>query len=326
MQRSLTVPLSTTNAHCRLHRLVDGSSVDAVPRIAALGMFDGLHLGHQLILEKVRQLRAEYSPEARTALISFYPHPLKVLNAKWSGLQPSILTLHQKLKLLSESGIDELWLLHFTEELAGMSAECFIEEVLLRRLGVRRLLLGADAKFGAGQRGTVELASRLMSSRGAECISIDLLQAGSRRIGSSRIREQLAVGDLKGAAELLGRPYAIEGRVVKGDGRGAQLGFRTANLAIGRQAWPPFAVYASLSHLAGRTYESISSIGTRPTFGKLVPCAETHLLSYSGPAFYGRRLEVELVERIRGERRFAGVSELISQIKLDVAEARKILG
>lgn len=273
--------------------------LEPAERAVAVGTFDGVHRGHRAVVEAVA------ATGLRSTVVTFDPHPRLVL-----GYEVELLTsLERRIELIAEAGPDELLLVEFTLELSRREPEEFVAEIL-GAIGTRVVVTGEDFRFGAGRRGDVDLLRRL----GLDVRPVPLLPA----VSSSRIRALVREGDLPGAAELLGRPFELEGLVVAGDQRGGTLGFPTANLALEPHALvPAFGIYAgeALGHRAA------ASIGVNPHYGGSERRIEAFLLDFEGD-LYGRRVRLELWERLRGERAFGSEEELIAQIGRDVEAAR----
>ncbi len=279
----------------------DAAELAPSPRAVTLGTFDGVHLGHQRVLAATR----EAEPDLRSTVVTFAPHPRAVLGNKVELLT----TLARRLELLAEQGIEETLVVEFTPELAATGPEAFAEE-LLRPISTRRVVAGADFRFGHRRSGDLDLLERL----GFGVTPIELV-AG---VSSSVIRELLRSGDLAGAARMLGRPPEIEGTVVSGDARGGTLGFPTANLLPDPDLLvPAYGIYAG----AASGYRAAVSIGTNPHYGGSERRVEAFLLDFEGD-LYGQRLVVELWQRLRDERAFESETELVEQIARDVEATR----
>jgi riboflavin kinase/FMN adenylyltransferase len=271
------------------------------PRAVALGTFDGVHLGHQRVLEAATASRDELVP----TVVTFWPHPRIVLGND-VGL---LTTLERRLELLAETGVEETLVVEFTSELAGMAPEAFAAE-MLTPIGARLVVAGADFRFGRGRSGDLRVLERL----GLEVQRIELLEG----VSSTAIRELLRDGQIEAAAKLLGRPPDVEGTVVSGDARGGTLGYPTANLRLEPHLLTPaFGIYVGWA--AG--HRAAVSIGTNPHYGGHERRVEVFLLDFEGD-LYGRRLVVQLWRRLRDERAFADEAELVAQIGRDVEEAR----
>lgn len=287
-------------------------------------MFDGVHRGHREVVERLRA-RAGDGP---AVVVTFDEHPRAVL----AGQGPPLLTgLDHRVLLLGRAGVDGVVVLPF-REVASWSAREFVERVLVEALGAAWVLVGADHRFGRGREGDLALLQALGAELGFQAEEVELeLEDGV--ISSTAIREALAAGDLARAEALLGRPVACLGRVVPGDQRGRTLGFPTANLALPAGViLPARGVYVAQARVtdprtgaAEPTLPAVLNVGRRPTFGDDDPdLCEVHLLE-GGRDLYGEHLEVELLQRLRGEQRFSGPQALREQIARDVAAARELL-
>jgi riboflavin kinase/FMN adenylyltransferase len=305
-----------------------GVSPPRRPNVVALGVFDGVHLGHQALLREL----LSWAREARGAagVVTFARHPGGVLE----GHVPDFLTtLEHRLVLFERAGLDFTWVLDFTPELSRLTAEQFAADYLVGGLGARGLLLGADSRFGHDCLGPASPGLTALSRRmGLEIRAVPPVKCpDGQPISSTRIREAIYEGRLRDAAALLGRRVSVLGRVVPGAARGRRLGYATANLDVGREVRPPFGVYATLAELEGHSLRSITNVGYRPTVAP--PCAagekpdlliETHLLDFQGD-LYGKTLEIHFVAKLRDERRFPDVQSLAEQIAKDEGEARALL-
>jgi riboflavin kinase/FMN adenylyltransferase len=278
----------------------DGDRLEAVPRVVALGTFDGVHLGHRRVVE------AALAAGPEPTVVTFDPHPRTALGNRVELLS----TLERRLELLGELGVETTMVVEFTLEVARLEPEEFAHHVL-RPMGTEVVVAGEDFRFGRGRSGDLELLKRL----GFETVPVAILEG----VSSSRIRELVAEGDVEDAAKLLGRPVEVEGVVVAGDARGGTLGFPTANLAIRPELLVPRnGIYAG----AAGEHRAAVSIGTNPHYGGRERRVEAHLLDFEGD-LYGRRLVVELWRRLRDEAAFGSEEDLIGQIALDVEATRR---
>ncbi len=286
----------------------------------ALGVFDGLHRGHQAVIELVVSLAKEY--DALATVVTFDPAPATVLAPTKA---PRLLaTIGQRLEGLAALGVDQVRVLTFTKELASESAENFIDRVLVYELAARCVVVGEDFHFGHDRKGTVEMLQTVGSQKGFDVVVAPLFGEGERW-SSSSVRRALEGGDLASAAGVLGRRFSLRGIVEHGDERGAALGFPTANLTLpSNQALPAEGVYAGAARVDDEWWPAAISIGTRPQFyndGELL--VEVHVVGYEGN-LYGRPLDVVFVERLRDQEIFANVDELNAQIGRDVVKTRQI--
>jgi riboflavin kinase/FMN adenylyltransferase len=253
---------------------------------------------------------------------TFHPHPVKVLASASAPLMLN--TLEQRLELIAECGIDAAVVEPFDLKFAHLKAEEWFEKILMKNLNAFGIVAGYDFTFGTHRSGTSETLERLCREHGLVCRILEARMVGDTLISSSRIRDFVRKGSMDLAGELLGRPYFIDGQVVAGAGRGAQLGIRTANLKTENELIPAGGVYATWTRIGKRKYRSVTNIGMNPTFGGTTQTIETHLLRFRGN-LYGKKLRLQFVERLRAERSFSGPSELLQQIKKDIEKAEKIL-
>jgi len=288
--------------------------------VASIGVFDGVHLGHREIL--ARNVARARELAARPTVVTFRDHPKQLL----LGRAPRTLTsLGHRLELFRRAGIEHTLVLGFDERLRAMPAADFAREVLAQGLGARRLVLGFDSKFGNSRSGTPDELARL--GYAVEVVAQVLVRG--RAVSSTAIREAVELGDLEAAQAMLGRPFAVYGEVVHGDGLGARLGFPTANVDPLHELLPPNGVYACWARRQGHEGDgalpAVVNIGLRPTLdtGSSLR-VEAHLLDFTGN-LYGEVLELEFVLPLRAERRFGGLDELCAQIARDIAVARGIL-
>ena len=292
------------------------------PTVVTVGNFDGVHRGHQALL---RRVAAEAAARGLPAgAVTFDRHPVAVLRP---GAAPKLLTtLRGRVRLLGEAGMDFVLVLPFTAELSRVPAERFATEVLLDGVGARAVVVGANFRFGHRAAGDAGLLAELGRERGVDVVALDLQADGGEAVSSTRIRTALAAGDVATAWRLLGRPHAVEGRVVHGDRRGRLLGMPTANLAVpGHLALPANGVYAGHFVLAGSgaAWPAATSVGTNPQFRTALR-VEAHLLDFDGD-LYGRRAGVGFEHRLRDEATFGSVDELVAQMREDVRLAGRLL-
>jgi len=285
----------------------------------ALGNFDGVHRGHQALVAEVVA-----APVGPSVVLTFDPHPARVLNP---GTAPtSLMTLEQKAEVLGGLGVDRLAVLAFTTRLAQTSAADFARQVLRDALGAARVVVGEGFHFGRDREGDVAALAGFGAALGFDVRSVQPVFDGGAPISSSRIRDLLAAGDVRRAADLLGRRFFVDGPVVHGAGRGRNLGIPTANVAARNETLPSQGVYACWFR-PGRDAArrpAVANLGRRPTFGEGPPALEAHLLDFDAD-LYGQEARVEFVEKLRGERTFPSASALVGQVRLDVEAARAVL-
>ena len=285
--------------------------------VATIGNFDGVHLGHQAVLKDlVKQAKAAGLPPT---LVLFEPMPQEYFAA---GQPPARLTrFAEKWPLLEAAGVGRVLCLRFGPKLAEMAPEAFIEEVLVKGLGVRHLAVGDDFRFGRERRGDFALLQQTGVGQGFEVRHAPTLTLEGGRVSSTRIRELLAAGEMAAAARLLGRPFSLSGRVMHGERLGRKLGFPTANLALKRRVAPVSGIFAARVLGAGpRPLPAAAYIGTRPAAGGTKLVLEAHLPGFEGE-LYGRRITVEFLQRLREDRHFDSLDALSAQMREDTAAA-----
>jgi riboflavin kinase/FMN adenylyltransferase len=302
------------------HSLGEVADPPAAGRVVAIGVFDGVHRGHQEILR--RAAGAARLAGASVAAVTFFPHPDAVLHSR--SAPPMLTPLRRKEELLEDLGMDELVVVPFDKAFSLLTPESFCSAVLSDHLGARAVFVGDNFRFGHGGAGTPAELREYGRSHGFEVVAVALALEGEEVISSTRIRELLKVGKVAEAARLLGRPHRIEGTVIRGFGRGKGLEAPTANLApTPEMALPRLGIYVTRSTVEGsESYGSVTSVGTNPTFdsdGRIR--IETLLLDYSG-TLYDSRLAVDFLERIRGQQTFPDADSLAAQIRHDAEEAR----
>jgi len=291
--------------------------------VITIGNFDGVHIGHQALFHEVVE-KADAIGGTAIAM-TFEPHPLRVL--KKNGNPPLITLYEQKAELIASSGIDVLICIPFTSEFANISADAFIRDILVKKIGVTAIVTGKDYTFGKNREGNLHFLKRLGSELGLEVIVSDWIQTGTcpDRISSTRIRELVTGGEMETARKLLGRHYQVRGTVVTGRNRGAKLlGFPTANIHLQDEICPKSGVYAITVDCLGKTFQGVANIGYSPTFSDNLFTVEVHILDFHND-IYGKRIRVNFVKRIRDEKKFSGFEALSQQIRTDIEDARNIL-
>ena len=291
----------------------------ARPTVLTLGVFDGLHLGHQLIMKTVVE-RARTAGAVPT-VITFEPHPRAVLHPE--SAPPLLQTFDQKIDAMGVLGVEQTIVIHFDRAFSQICAEDFLRDVVVDRLQAKEVYLGRGFFFGHNREGNIDLLRRVSEQLGFIADEVPEVRLHGKRIGSTRIRELLLEGRVNLARRMLGRPYGVEGPVVRGAARGNQLGFPTANIHPHNRVIPRRGVYVTATLIEGQWRRSVTNIGTRPTFGdNLGPSVETHVLNWSGD-LYGDVVRVRFLHRLRDEKKFGSVDELKAQIARDVARAEK---
>ena len=291
--------------------------------VATIGNFDGVHLGHQAVFRHLLEKGRAFGVPA--TVITFEPQPQEFFSLDTA---PARLTrMREKLQAFRNSGIERVLLLEFGRRLADMSAQAFVQRLLVEGLAVRYLFVGDDFRFGKGRVGNIDLLRESGRRHGFEVENMTTFALGEQRVSSTRIREVLTRGDLETAARLLGRPYRICGRVARGDQRGRTIGFPTANIDLHRKVSPLRGVYAvQVYGLADQPLPGVANIGTRPTVsGDTRYLLEVHLFDFQG-TIYGEHVQVEFRRKLRDEQRFDSFEQLRRQIVQDAREARDYLG
>jgi riboflavin kinase/FMN adenylyltransferase len=294
--------------------------MDGPGSVVTIGSFDGVHIGHQRLLRRVRSAATR---EGLTAVaVTFDPHPRCVVDP--SGCPPLLSSLGDRVELLGESGADSVVVVPFTRELSAWSADRFAA-TLTDSLGMRRLIVGPGFALGRGREGNLEFLGRLGARRGFKVTTLAPATRGGKPVSSGRIRQAIATGHFGEAISMLGHPYVLEGVVERGEGRGAGLGVPTANLGVDPSRCIPAAgVYAGWLHFGDGWRAAATGIGTRPTFGGGSVTVEAHVLDYDGD-LYGRTARLALTRRIRAERAFTSIDELTAAMARDIAQTREIL-
>ena len=283
-----------------------------------IGVFDGVHRGHQALIRRLVELAAARG--LASAVVTLHPSPITVIRPE-VRIQ-YISSLEERIELLRGLGVDAVGPLTFTSELAQVSAADFVM-TMRETLDMRLLAGGPDISLGRAREGNATWLSAHAAELGFDFEVVRFLEDGEAKVGSSGIREAVARGDMAAAAALLGRPFSLRGPVVRGFERGRTIGFPTANIAVSAdRVLPALGVYVTLAYLGEARYPAVTNIGTRPTFDDGRPSIETHVLDFEGD-LYGRELKIELLHRLRGEARFDGVEALVAQIRRDAEEARQ---
>ncbi len=293
----------------------------AQPAVVAIGMFDGVHLGHQAVVSEARKLATELG--LACVVFTFVTHPRTVLRPDTPI--PLLTTWEEKSERLANMGVDLLVGAQFTQSFAEIGAEDFVRRILQEQLHARHVVVGYNFAFGHNQSGTVDTLRQLGPAHGFDVTIVPPFTADEGAISSSRIRKLLAMGHIEEANRLLGRPYSLTGVVVQGDQRGRLLGFPTANVQVDDQKLlPAFGVYAGHANWDGQSNPCVVNLGMRPTFDPPQLRIEAHLLDFNGD-LYGRRMTLDLLHRLRPEQAFKGVDALVAQIRADVRQATELL-
>ena len=293
--------------------------------VVAIGNFDGVHRGHQALIEQARwQARTLGCP---MTVMAFEPHPQEYFRPGPTSIR--LTPLRTKARLLAELGVDAFFALNFDAAMAGRTAEMFVRDVLKDGLGVAGVVVGPDFEFGKGRGGNISVLRAMGAAQGFSVTGFEMVRSGAEKISSTRIRDLLASARPEEAAKLLGRHWAVEARVEHGDKRGRTMGFPTANMHLGHCFAPAFGVYAVRVVITDNEREvdrrdGVANFGIRPMYQTKVPLMEAHLFDFDGD-LYGKHLQVELLSYIRPEAKFDGLPALIAQIGRDAGQAREIL-
>jgi riboflavin kinase/FMN adenylyltransferase len=300
------------------------SEQSRLPCAMTIGNFDGVHLGHQVLLQHVRE-----AADARgldSCVMTFEPHPREYfarINQRWDSAPTRISGLRDKLAALADNGVQRVIVEHFNARLAQMSPDQFVNDILIKGCHARWIMVGEDFRFGAKRAGDIDTLKRLAANQGVEVASLDTVTQGGQRLSSSAVREALAAGDLERAGALLGRSYRISGHVISGQKLGRTLGFPTANIRIAHERPALSGIFVVRVHGIGhQPIGGVASLGTRPTVddsGRVL--LETHLFDFA-QNLYGRLISVEFVKKLRDEQRYPDLASLSAAIANDAREAR----
>jgi riboflavin kinase/FMN adenylyltransferase len=292
--------------------------------VITIGNFDGVHLGHQALFHNL--IEKAIALNGTSIAMTFEPHPIRVLK---KNNHPPLITLYeQKVELIEKAGLDVLICIPFTQEFAAIPAKEFVEDILVKRIGIKAIAVGEDYTFGKNREGNLALLKSLGNQCGFEVILIDELHISNtypERISSTKIRELVMAGKVAESKKLLGRYYQIRGKVEVGRDRGGKLlGFPTANINLYDELRPKIGVYAVIVECKGENFKGVANIGYSPTFDDYIFTVEAHILDFK-ENIYGQKIRVNFIDRLRDEKKFSNISELSEQIKKDIIKARKIL-
>lgn len=289
--------------------------------VVTSGTFDGVHVGHQHILKRLRELAKQSGGES--VVLTFWPHPRMVVSQDSQDLK-LLSTIDEKIEILAEQGIEHLLVLPFTREFSELSSESYVQEILLKKIGTKKMVIGYDHRFGRNREGGFEFLKNNNDKFGIEIEEISKQEIDNLTISSTKIRLALNSGNIKIANELLGRNYSFTGVVVKGRQLGRTIGFPTANVRVAEnyKLIPVNGVYIIRVLVRGQWLKGIMNIGNRPTVEGIGRTQEVHIFDFNQD-IYGETLKVELLDFIRPEKKFSGLDELKSQIEIDSLLARK---
>lgn len=288
------------------------------PVVLAIGNFDGVHLGHAALVKRLADVATKSG--LAPMVLTFEPHPREFFTP--DSAPARLTTLREKLELLSDAGAQQAMICPFNARFAALSADEFVEQVLVRGCQVRHLIIGDDFRFGRGRTGDFSLLLEAGQRLGFTVEAMGSVTVDSERVSSSAVRRALRSGDMEHAARLLGRPYIIDGQVSHGQKLGRQIGFATANLRIKHNPLPMTGVFAvEVSGLGGNPLPGVANLGVRPTVGGTRPLLEVHLFDFDRD-IYGAHISVRFVHKLRDEQRFPNIDALKAQIAADAAAAR----
>jgi riboflavin kinase/FMN adenylyltransferase len=296
---------------------------DGRPAVVTVGTFDGVHRGHREVLEEIGRRAGRLG--GRSILVTFHPHPLRIVRPEHA---PAMLTtVTEKREILAQSGLEYVVFVPFTRTLQRYPARRFVEEILVGRLGMRELVIGYDHGFGRDREGGVDTLRRIGEEQGFDVDVVRAVEVEGAPISSSRIRRLLGEGEVAAAGQLLGRRYSLQGVVVRGERKGRELGFPTANIQVGdpEKMMPHEGIYAVHGWVRGERIPGLLHLGPRPTFAGFAPTVELWLMDWSGD-IYGDRVRVDFVERIRDILPFTSVDALVRAMHADARRGREILG
>ena len=307
----------------KVYRHIDEINHDS-NTIITIGTFDGIHLGHQEIIKKLFE-RSRYH-KGRSFLITFHPHPRKVVSK--SNNIKILSTPDEKISILEKMGLENLFIINFTPEFSQQSPASFINDFLIRKIGLREIVVGHDHKFGKGREGTFETLESLSKSLKFEMSIVDEFKVNNEPVNSTKIRNALSQGDVRKANSFLGREYIFTGKVIEGDKRGRELGYPTANILLddADKLLPGLGIYAACVIIDNEKFPGLLSIGKRPTFydnGEIIP--EVYIYDFDRN-IYNKKIAVAVIDKIRDEEKFSSPEDLINQMNKDREAGIKIFG
>jgi len=300
--------------------LIGNSKLHLKKSCAAIGIFDGVHRGHQYLIKQM--LSEARRLKALPIAVTFFPHPAHILRP---DLKLGYLTsLKDRFRYLSDLGVAACYVVRFNRSFAKIEPQKFIKDILVDKLGVKAIFVGEDFRFGKGRSGDITLIEKLAPQYGYELHAVSAFKEGQKVISSTRIRHLIGESKLNEAVQLLGRPVSVSGKVIKGSQRGKSLGYPTANVNYESDILPPQGVYVVKVLLSKKTYPAIANLGLRPTFDNKISKLhlEVHIFDFS-KNIYGKQVRVEFLKKIRNEKKFTGPQELVIQIRKDEAMARR---
>lgn len=297
-------------------QIIDNLQESAIAEaVVTSGTFDGVHIGHQKILKRIKDLAKDIG--GKSVVVTFWPHPKFVLGNGWGDLK-LLTTFEEKAQLMADNEIDYLIKIPFTREFSQLSSSEFVSEIIVKKLGTKKLVIGYDHKFGRNREGSFDYLKQHQEKFGFEIEEIPRQDVDHVGVSSTQIRSHLLTGNVGDASKLLGRNFVLSGIVVKGDQVGRKLGYPTANIYVAEEfkLIPSDGVYVVKVHLDEGSYQGMMNIGLRPTLGGIRKQIEVNIFDFDRD-IYGRRLKIEFIQRLRDERKFNGKEELVNQLALD---------
>lgn len=288
------------------------------PCVLTIGNFDGVHIGHQYVIDKLKNVAERHGVPA--AVMIFEPQPQEVFLKEKAAAR--VLTFREKYKKLKALGIDRLICIRFCSKFAAMTAEQFVRELLVDKLGVKHVIVGDDFRFGQKRTGDFQLLKSMSKELGFSVDDSQTFKFSNKRASSTEVRNRLKSSDFTGTEALLGESFTFQGRVIHGEKNGRKFGFPTANIAVKRNVLPIRGVFGVEASYAGQTIKGVANIGNKPTVNGVKPLLEVHLFNFN-EQIYGQRLTIKPLFKIRDEQKFNSIEELIAQIQLDVTTAKR---
>ena len=292
--------------------------------VLTVGTFDGVHAGHKVLINRVISLANEMN--ARSVVVTFDPHPREIIEPGDAGIK-LLSSLKERSELLADLGVDEMVVIPFDRDFSLLTSEEFVKEIIWKKIGVSKFVIGYDHQFGRDREGTIETVKRLGNELGFESLVVSKQEVGNKTVSSTAIRKAIQEkGDMKLAASFLERFYIMNGTVVHGDKRGKSIGYPTANIQPEneKKVTPKKGVYAVWVRVDDEYFGGMMNIGERPTFEGTTDTLEVHIFDFDHD-IYGKDVQLQFVERIRDEKKFSGVDELVAQLGDDENQVRKIL-
>lgn len=286
--------------------------------VVTLGNFDGIHIGHQRIFQKVIDNAKRMSGES--VVITFDPHPLKILSPE--QCPPLLTPFRKKMMFMEKTGVEKVLCIQFTKAFSQIAPHDFVKQILMEKIHAKKIIIGYNYRFGKGKSGTADSLKEICSSLGIEVEVVEALVVDDIPVSSSKIRELIRDGEVEKATKLLGREYLVMGRVIPGTQRGHSLGFPTANIDMIEELYPKPGVYAVRAEWHHQLFNGLANLGFNPTFDAKRLSLEVHLLNFNHE-IYGDELQVSFIRRIRDEIRFSSLKELIGQIQRDIEWANQ---